>query len=65
MRYAIQNDRGAIKHADSIAGAMAHACIMIYVGDRAMQHATEELRQQGKTTITYGFKTVTIEETTA
>jgi len=65
MKYAIQNDRGAIKHADNITGALWQACMMIYVGDKAMQHATEELRQQGKTTITYGFKTVTIEETTA
>jgi len=62
MKYAIKNDRGEVKYADNITCALSQARKMIYVGDKAMLNATEELRQQGNTTITYGFKTVTIEK---
>lgn len=65
MTYKTSNDQGRQMQAATIEGALCHAVMMIYIGDQDRHRARAELKTHGKTTITYGFKTVTIEEETA
>ena len=61
MKYITTNDHGWARTSSTIEGAICHAIMFIYVGDKAKQDARETLKQGKPVTIIYGFKTVTIE----
>lgn len=61
MRYMVTNDHGHSRVAESIEGALCYAVLFMYVGDKAKQDAKTALKKGATASITYGFKTVTIE----
>ena len=61
MQYITTNDKNWSRVASTIEGALCHAVMFIYVGDKAKQDARETLKQGKTAIIVYGFKTVTIE----
>ena len=60
MNYTTQNDSGKTRHAQTIEGALSHAALMIYLGDKAREDARNALSNGKEATIVYGFKSVTI-----
>lgn len=61
MKYIVTNDKNWSRISSTIEGALCHAVLFIYLGDKAKQDARETLKQGKTATIVYGFKTVTIE----
>lgn len=60
MTYAITNDKGYTREAQTIEGALCCAVLMIYVGQATKTQARADLAQSKPVTIAYGLKTVTI-----
>jgi len=61
MQYKTTDDKGRTNFAATIEGALCHAVLMIYMGDKSRHEARETLKQGKPFTATYGFKSVTIE----
>lgn len=61
MMYSTTNQHGYERLSYSIEGALCHAVLFMYIGEITRQYVIQTLKQGKKATITYGFKTVTIE----
>lgn len=60
MSYTTTDSRGCNYEASTIEGALCHAVLMIYMGDKTRHQAREALKQGQPFTAVYGFKSVTI-----
>jgi len=63
MRYITHKQNGSTFEASTIEGALCHAHLMIYMGQKTIDEARKTLKLGKPFTIIYGFKQVTITPT--